>query len=114
MALLRVDGRLIDEHDRNVVANRVHSATFSALERVVFLGQRCLADGANEYFKKRFIDHFGNSTPMRNSATKRAVYCAGESWVGTEASWRIRIVAVKMNPALNLQARTHGGQNFGW
>ena len=63
--LFGVDGRFVDEHDGNVVSNRVHSTTFYALERVIFLRQRCFADRTNQYFEKRFIDHFGNSTPMR-------------------------------------------------
>src|SRR5205823_5417684 len=62
--LVVLDGGFVDEHDRNVVLDRIHALTGRAFQCGPVLDQchRCLAVGARENFEQLLIDgHVGNS-----------------------------------------------------
>ena len=74
--LLRVERCLIDEHDGDIVAHRVHAPALTTLQGVILFGQRCLAHGADQDLEKAFVDHFGNSTPKSGRYQFRAAFPA--------------------------------------
>lgn len=77
---LCVEGGFIDEHDWNVVANRVEPPALGTFQRFVFLGQWGFADGANQNLEKGFVDHFGNSTPSGHQRERRSTRTAREGF----------------------------------
>jgi len=60
MLLIRLDCRLINKHDRNVVADGINAPAFRALETLaVFraMNQRFLAGGANQNVEQILRNH---------------------------------------------------------
>src|SRR5215813_7134030 len=56
-SLLRFDGRLVDQHDGNVVSDRIESSALIAFQTFTFFRQWGFTDRADQNLKKSFVDH---------------------------------------------------------